>query len=141
MKPKHQRLLFVLFCVVCLSASALVAMQALRENVVFFYAPSELAGKPVGQRVRIGGLVEEGSMSHDGQRVRFRITDDAQAVDVEYSGLLPSLFREGQGVVAEGIYAGGERFTATRILAKHDERYMPPEVAEKLKETGRWKGQ
>jgi cytochrome c-type biogenesis protein CcmE len=115
---------------------------ALRDNIVFFYGPSELAQKAPheGQRLRIGGLVKQGSLKHEGEStVRFAVTDTKQEVEVTYTGLLPDLFREGQGVVAEGTLRGDKIFLADSILAKHDERYMPREVADALKKQGVWR--
>lgn len=142
MRPKTQRLWFVSVSVVLLSAAALLAASALRENIVFFYTPSEIALKKpaIGQRIRLGGLVEQGSLKTDRDRIDFIITDGTATLPVTYSGTLPSLFREGQGAVAEGSMAEDGHFAATRILAKHDENYMPRAVAEKLKQSGHWHG-
>jgi cytochrome c-type biogenesis protein CcmE len=120
-------------------ASALV-LSAFQDNLVFFHSPSDLAAEPIPpERVfRLGGLVEEGSVTRDGNTIRFRVTDLAQSVPVSYSGLLPDLFREGQGVVAEGRLTADGRFVASNVLAKHDENYMPPEVADSLKRAGHW---
>jgi len=124
-------------------ATALVLM-AFEDNIVFFYSPTDLVEKdaPVGRRLRIGGLVEADSVRRldGGLRIEFRVTDLAHAVPVSYEGLLPDLFREGQGVVAEGTLSAGGVFLASEVLAKHDENYMPPEVAEALKKSGQWKG-
>lgn len=141
MKPKHQRLLFVSICVVFLCIAAILTMRAFRDNIVFFYSPSELQEQTIApqQRLRIGGLVAKGSIVHDeGDRIRFVITDGAANINVTYSGLLPNLFREEQGVVAEGTLSGADQFVADTILAKHDEKYMPREVVDALKRTGRW---
>ena len=116
--------------------------MALRDNIVFFYGPSELAQKAPheGQRLRIGGLVKQGSLVREGENtVRFAVTDTKQEVEVTYTGLLPDLFREGQGVVAEGTLGQDKVFHADSILAKHDERYMPREVADALKKQGVWR--
>jgi cytochrome c-type biogenesis protein CcmE len=117
---------------------------ALRDSIVFFYGPSELAAKapPPGTRLRIGGLVKSGSLTHEGSStVIFAVTDLKHDVEVSYTGLLPDLFREGQGVVAEGTVEGPSRFHADTVLAKHDERYMPKEVADKLKQEGTWRNE
>jgi cytochrome c-type biogenesis protein CcmE len=110
---------------------------------VFFHSPSELARKTFSpeQRLRIGGIVVEGSVARDsdGVTTRFGVSDLAATVEVSYRGILPDLFREGQGIVAEGHLRNGT-FVATEVLAKHDENYMPPEVAEALKKSGQWKG-
>jgi cytochrome c-type biogenesis protein CcmE len=115
-------------------------LSALSDNLVFFYSPTQVAEKHPGpdRRLRIGGLVEQGSVKKDGQEVRFIVTDLKQTVPVVYRGLLPDLFREGQGVIAEGTLGADGVFTAREVLAKHDEKYMPPEVAKALKESGRW---
>jgi cytochrome c-type biogenesis protein CcmE len=144
MTPKRRRLFILVAALGVLGLAALLALTALRENIVFFYSPTELQAKAVkpGQRVRIGGLVEDGSVMRvpGGTRLSFRITDLAQSVPVVYEGMLPDLFREGQGVVAEGALQADGTFRATRVLAKHDETYMPPEVAEALKKSGQWRG-
>ena len=120
-------------------ATALVA-AAFRDNLVFFYSPSELAARPViaAQRIRIGGLVENQTFAkEDGSHISFRVTDGKTDIAVTYDGILPDLFREGQGVVAEGRIKDGV-FVASTVLAKHDEKYMPPEVAAALKKSGHW---
>lgn len=128
-----------------LGAATALVLAATRDNLVFFYSPSDLQGRtlPADRAVRLGGLVEENSLERaaDGVTVRFRITDRAHAVPVVYRGLLPDLFREGQGVVAQGRLAGDGSFVATEVLAKHDETYMPPEVAAALKRAGQWQGE
>ncbi len=140
MKPKHKRLIFVGLGVGLLGLAAILVLSALKDSVVFFHTPSELAEKPVSadQRLRIGGLVEEGSVQRgDGAQVRFRVTDLANTVAISYEGILPDLFREGQGVVVEGRMRDGV-LVADQVLAKHDENYMPPEVADALKQSGQW---
>ena len=124
------------------TGAAALALSALRDTMVFFYSPTELAEKPPkpGARLRIGGLVEEGSVLREGEHVRFRVTDLSNTVPVAYTGVLPDLFREGQGIVVEGTPGPDGIFAATRVLAKHDETYMPPEVAEALKKSGQWRG-
>jgi cytochrome c-type biogenesis protein CcmE len=122
------------------TATALVLI-AFNDNLVFFYSPSDLAQKAVGpeRRIRIGGLVENQSLvKEDSRRVAFRVTDGKSELKVVYDGLLPDLFREGQGVVAEGKLRGDGIFVASSVLAKHDEKYMPPEVADALKRSGHW---
>ena len=141
MKPKHQRLLFVIFSVVFLVVAVLLTLQAFRENIVFFYSPSDVMEKQVekGRTIRIGGLVEQGSLVRgDGDQVRFTVTDGKNSLTVSYQGLLPNLFREGQGVVAEGQLDDAKHFMARSILAKHDETYMPKEVVDALKRSGHW---
>jgi cytochrome c-type biogenesis protein CcmE len=138
-KRKHKRLTFVVLGLGILGAAAALILTALDESVTFFRSPSELVSDAsVGDlRLRLGGLVEEGSVARDGTEVRFRVTDMQAAVPVVYSGILPDLFREGQGVVAEGRMHDGV-FVADEVLAKHDENYMPPEVADALKKSGQW---
>ncbi len=144
MKRKHRRLAFVAAAMAALGVAAALVLVAFEDSLVFFYSPSDLAEKdvPEGRRVRIGGLVEEGSVRRlaDGLTVEFRVTDLAAAVPVIYTGVLPDLFREGQGVVTEGVLRADGVFKADGVLAKHDETYMPPEVAEALKRSGQWRG-
>mgnify|MGYP001405740167 CR=1 FL=1 len=139
MKPKHRRLTFVVIGLALLGVAAALVLSALEESIVFFHSPSELAASEAlpERRLRVGGLVEEGSVVQGGATVTFRITDLANTVPVAYTGILPDLFREGQGVVAEGHMDKGV-FVADQVLAKHDETYMPPEVAEALKRSGQW---
>jgi len=141
MKRKHKRLTFVMIGLLLLGSSAALILTAFEDNIVFFYSPTELVDKKPdpAQRLRIGGLVMAGSVEKlAGAVVTFTITDTAKTVTVQYKGILPDLFREGQGVVAEGYLKGGV-FQADEVLAKHDENYMPPEVAEALKKSGQWK--
>ena len=141
MSPKAKRLLVVVAITALLGIAVMLVLGALRENIVFFYTPTDIAtsGTKSGQPLRLGGLVKEGSVTIDGLRSVFTVTDGKVDVTVLYDNALPSLFREGQGVVAEGLMDNG-KFIATNVLAKHDENYMPAEVAEKLKSTGVWKG-
>ncbi len=141
MTPKRKRLWLLLGSLAVLGVAATLVLTALNDNIVFFYSPTQLAEKKPGpaQRLRIGGLVQEGSIKKQGQDVRFTVTDLQKTVDVTYRGLLPDLFREGQGVIAEGTLGADGVFIAREVLAKHDEKYMPPEVAKALKESGRWK--
>jgi len=143
MKRKHKRLTFVGIAMLLLGAAAALVLTAFEENIVFFYSPTDLiAKKPAAsQRLRIGGLVEDDSVEKPGGgTVIFRVTDTANAVPVRFKGILPDLFREGQGVVVEGRYDGAT-FVADEVLAKHDENYMPPEVADAIKKSGQWKGE
>ncbi len=144
MKRKHRRLAFVVAGMVLLGAAAALVLSAFEDSLVFFYSPSDLAAKgiPDGRRFRVGGLVEEGSVKRlaDGLTVEFVVTDLVETVPVSYRGPLPDLFREGQGVIAEGVLTAGGVFRADGVLAKHDETYMPPEVADALKRSGQWKG-
>lgn len=122
-----------------LSLAAILVMFAFRSSIVFFHTPSDIADSKVtpGQRFRLGGLVEKGSVVRGaGQDVKFTVTDTLKSVPVSFSGILPDLFREGQGVVAEGRIEPDGHFAADSVLAKHDETYMPPEVARALKEKG-----
>ena len=141
MKRKYKRLTFVVIGVGLLGAAAGLVLSALDQSLSFFRSPTELVEQPqLGERrVRLGGLVEEGSIERgDGGTIRFRVTDLVHGIAVSYHGLLPDLFREGQGVVAQGRLENGV-FVADEILARHDETYMPPEVSEALKKSGQWK--
>ena len=141
MTRKQRRLMLIgaAGAVLCLAAG--LVLFALRDTIVFFYGPTEIAEKGVapGTRMRLGGLVEKDSVVRGpGQRVTFSVTDSRTAVKVSYEGLLPDLFREGQGVVTEGVFQGAGQFRADSVLAKHDETYMPREVADTLKKQGHW---
>ena len=145
MTRKQRRLTLVLACLAGLGAATGLTLTAFQDNLVFFIPPSEIAAKAVpGRSFRLGGLVEAGSLTKENRDnkplARFRVTDGAAFVTVEYVGILPDLFREGQGIVAEGAYQSDGVFKATRVLAKHDEKYMPKEVADALKEQGEWRG-
>ncbi|MFT4520451.1 MAG: cytochrome c-type biogenesis protein CcmE [Halioglobus sp.] len=137
---RKQRLYLVLFVVIFSSAATALVTYALRGNINLFYPPSEVAaGKaPVGQAIRVGGMVVEGSLKRSDEtlEVRFELTDYASVVAVTYSGILPDLFGEGQGAVASGKLSSVGVLEATEILAKHDENYMPPEVADALEKSG-----
>ena len=136
MKRKHKRLTFVLIALLLLSSAAALILTAFEDNIVFFYSPTELKDKNPNpnQRLRIGGLVKMGSIKRPaGSSITFSITDTAKTVQVRYKGILPDLFREGQGIVAEGRWTG-QIFQADEVLAKHDENYMPPEVKAALEE-------
>jgi cytochrome c-type biogenesis protein CcmE len=140
---KQKRLTIIAGMGAVLLASVLLVMSALRDKIVFFYTPTEIVaeGKAApGQRVRIGGLVKEGSLVKDGENVSFIVTDTGQDLNVRYKGILPDLFREGQGVVSEGTVEKDGVFVADTVLAKHDENYIPKEVADALKEQGVWQG-
>ena len=139
---KQKRAALILAGLALLGIAAGLVLYALRDTIVFFYTPSELAEKNVqpGQRFRLGGLVEKGSIiKGEGMTVRFVVTDTVKAVPVSYNGQLPDLFREGQGVVTEGKLDGSGNFVADTVLAKHDETYMPKDVADRLKQMGVWK--
>jgi cytochrome c-type biogenesis protein CcmE len=140
---KQKRLTIIAGMGAVLLASVLLVMSALRDKIVFFYTPTEIVagGKAApGQRIRIGGLVKEGSLVKDGENVSFIVTDTEQDLNVRYKGILPDLFREGQGVVSEGAVEGDGVFIADTVLAKHDENYIPKEVADALKDKGVWQG-
>jgi len=141
MTRKQKRLAFIGGIGVVLMAAVLLVMFALKDEIVFFYTPSDILtdGKAApGQRIRLGGLIENGSIRRDGQNVTFVVTDTDREMTVSYTGILPDLFREGQGVVAEGVLGPGGAMAADTVLAKHDENYIPKEVAEALKEKGVW---
>ena len=138
---KQKRLILIAAALAVLGSGLGLILVALRDNVVFFYSPTELTEKHIapGQSLRVGGLVKEGSaQKHDGDRIDFIVTDLKQDVAVSYAGALPDLFREGQGVVIEGALDMPGHFKATTVLAKHDETYMPRDVADKLKAQGLW---
>ncbi len=136
MKPRHKRIAMVAGGVCALGIAAALVLTAFEKNLVFFYTPSQVAANeaPQGRSFRIGGLVTPGSVQRqaDGVTVNFVVTDTAQSIPVAYRGVLPDLFREGKGVVAQGRLGVDGRFTASEVLAKHDENYMPPEAAEAL---------
>lgn len=135
MKPRHQRLLGLLAMLALLAVAGGLALQAFRQNLVFFVTPSEIARgeAPAGTRFRLGGLVAPGSVRREAGGLHFTVTDGARDVAVNYRGPLPDLFREGKGVVAQGRLTGLQ-FIADEVLAKHDENYMPPEAAAALKQ-------
>ena len=141
MTRKKRRLYFVLAGMTVLGIAAALVLMSFQDSLVFFRSPSDLVEKPIpaGRNLRLGGHVEEGSIDSQGVTHRFRVTDLNETVPVTFDGLLPDLFREGQGVVAEGFLTEEGLFIATNVLAKHDENYMPPEVAEALKKSGQWK--
>ena len=142
MTRKQQRLSLLALGMAALGGATAMVLVAFNDNLVFFYSPSDLKAKAVApdRRVRIGGLVEKESLARgsNGRQVSFRVTDGAAEIGVVYEGLLPDLFREGQGVVAEGRLRTDGVFAATTVLAKHDENYMPREVVEALKKSGHW---
>jgi cytochrome c-type biogenesis protein CcmE len=141
LKPKHRRLVLVGLSLATLAVAAFLVLRALNENLVFFYSPTMVVEKKpaADQRFRIGGLVEAGSVEKAGGQASFRLTDGEHTIRVVYAGALPDLFREGQGIVADGALSREGVFQAREVLAKHDENYMPPEVADALKKSGRWK--
>lgn len=144
MTRKGRRLAIISAAGFTLAIAVGLILFALRDSIVFFYGPTEMAEKapPRGTHLRIGGLVKRGSLTHDGSStVVFAVTDLKHDIKVSYTGLLPDLFREGQGVVAEGTVEGPGLFHADTVLAKHDERYMPKDVADKLKQQGTWRNE
>lgn len=140
MTPRRQRMLVVGLVVAGVAAAVGLSLRAFQENLLYFYTPTQaLAGEPpAGKRFRLGGLVEEGSVRRESgsMEVRFQVRDNQQEMTVAYSGVLPDLFRDGQGVIAMGHLEPGGVFRADEVLAKHDENYMPPEVAESLAAQG-----
>jgi cytochrome c-type biogenesis protein CcmE len=140
MKARKQKLALLTLALLALSGATLLVLNAFQSNIVFFFSPSEISqGKaPANTTFRVGGLVEQDSVkrSSDGLNIEFRITDLAQSLPVSYTGILPDLFREGQGVVAQGMLINGH-FQAEQVLAKHDENYMPPEAAAALEQAAR----
>jgi cytochrome c-type biogenesis protein CcmE len=138
---KKRRLAFVAALLATGAAVAGVIVYGLGQNTMYFRAPSDVAAKQVGEGVafRLGGLVEMGSLKHGtGAEVQFRVTDGKSSIPADFNGVLPALFREGQGVIATGAMDAKGTFIATEVLAKHDEKYMPPEVVDALKRSGRW---
>lgn len=136
MKPKSQRLILVSLAVIALIVAALLAMSAMREQAAFFYAPADVQrlGLPLDRAVRVGGMVQEGSLRRhqDGVTIDFVVHDETEhTIPVTFTGIVPNLFREGSGVVAEGRFQPDGRFVASEILAKHDENYMPPELSDR----------
>jgi len=140
---KQRRLYFVFLGMLALGAATALVLTAINDTLVYFYTPTDILAKHVGpdRRLRLGGLVEQGSVVKQGETVRFTVTDLTASLPVTYTGVLPDLFREGQGVVAEGRLDGKGMFLASEVLAKHDEKYMPKEVSEALKKSGRWQEQ
>ena len=136
MKPRHKRAAIVLGGLCAVGVAVALVLNAFNSNLVFFYTPSQVAAKeaPQGRTFRVGGLVESGSVQREGVTVRFQVTDTAKTVSVRYEGLLPDLFKEGKGVVAQGQLGTDGVFVAREVLAKHDENYMPPEAADAVQQ-------
>jgi len=136
MKPRHKRFAFIGLGLVVLGIATVLILNAFQSNLVFFFTPTQVVNGevPQGRSFRIGGMVEDGSLvrENDGLTVRFIVTDTAKRVPVTYKGILPDLFKEGKGAVAQGKLNGDGTFVASEVLAKHDENYMPPEAAEAL---------
>ena len=140
MTPKNNRLFGLMLFFIPLSLGVFFLMSALKSNIVYFISPSELVNSNnINQKLRLGGLVEEDSIIINGKLVKFRITDGNKSVLVQYNGILPDLFKEKQGVIVEGEF-DSLIFNASNLLAKHDENYIPKEVANSLKQQGLWKG-
>jgi len=137
-KPRYRRLGWILGGLAVLGVAAALVLNAFRSNLVFFYTPTQIAAKeaPQGRPFRVGGLVESGSLARDPNTltVHFRVTDTAKTIPVTYTGLLPDLFKEGKGVVAQGTLGSDGVFHASEVLAKHDENYMPPAAADAVKQ-------
>ena len=141
MTRKQRRLVLIGGGLGVLAVATALVLSAMRDSIVFFNSPTDVVEKHVqpGSRIRLGGLVKEGSVQRgDNLAVRFEVTDGNRAIAVSYQGILPDLFREGQGVIAEGTLEPGGGFKADSVLAKHDEKYMPKEVVDALKKQGRW---
>src|SRR3990172_13172407 len=138
MKPRQKRFMLVAIAVVAIAIAAGMALQALKGNLAYFFSPTQVVLKeaPIGKNLRLGGLVQEGSLQRedDGLTVHFLVTDLTETVAVVYTGILPDLFREGQGVVAQGRLGADGVFAATEVLAKHDENYMPPDAAHAIEQ-------
>jgi cytochrome c-type biogenesis protein CcmE len=141
MKPRHKKLTIIIASVAALGLSAALVLDAFQSNLVFFFSPTQVAANeaPKGKSFRIGGLVEEGSVKRqgDGVTVNFVVTDTAKVIPVVYTGILPDLFKEGKGVVAQGKLSSDGIFRADEVLAKHDENYMPPEAAAALEQASK----
>ena len=131
MKPRQKRAAIIVGALAALGVAVALVLNAFNSNLVFFYTPTQIASKeaPEGRTFRVGGLVEAGSVKREGVTVRFTVTDTAKTVPVRYEGVLPDLFKEGKGVVAQGQLGTDGVFAAREVLAKHDENYMPPEAA------------
>lgn len=140
MTRKKRRLYILLLCAIGVGSATALTLTAFQDNLVFFRSPSDIAREapPPGRAFRLGGLVEAGSVERGGATIRFRVTDGASTIPVTFTGVLPDLFREGQGVVAQGMMRPDGTFAAREVLARHDETYMPPEVADALKRSGHW---
>jgi len=136
MKPRHKRAALVLGVLSAVGVAVALVLNAFNSNLVFFYTPAQIAAKeaPQGRTFRVGGLVQAGSVQRDGVTVRFTVTDTVKTVPVRFEGVLPDLFKEGKGVVAQGQLGADGVFAAREVLAKHDENYMPPEAADALQQ-------
>jgi cytochrome c-type biogenesis protein CcmE len=141
LKPKTRRMIYILVLLSAIAFGVGVLLWNMRSHLEFFFTPSQLFEQKIleNQKIRIGGLIEAESIVRDEQKISFVLTDGQKKITVVYNGLPPALFREGQGMVARGFLKGDGIFSADELLAKHDERYMPPEVARALKEQGHWR--
>jgi cytochrome c-type biogenesis protein CcmE len=141
MKPRHKKIAIIAASVTALTFAAILVLNVFQSNLVFFFSPSQVVAKeaPIGKNFRIGGIVEEGSLKRQGSStiVNFAVTDTAETIKVVYTGILPDLFKEGKGVVAQGKIAEDGIFYADEVLAKHDENYMPPEAASALEQAAK----
>ena len=139
MKPRQKRLAIAAGVVCAVGVAAALVLNAFQSNLVFFYSPSQVAAHeaPSARTFRLGGLVEKGTLKRDGTKASFVVTDTAKSITVKYEGILPDLFKEGKGVVAQGKLAADGTFKASEVLAKHDENYMPPEAAHALDQAGK----
>ena len=143
-KTVKKRLTKFLLSLIIVSIAVLLIVYNLRDNIVYFYSPSDLIEENLnrGQIIRLGGLVETDSVFNESESIiHFKVSDGNEHINVKYEGILPNLFAEDKGVVVEGIYMNDGRFIANKVLAKHDENYMPPEVIQTLKDSGNWQGQ
>jgi len=136
LKPRHRRLAIIGLIALAIAAITALVLNAFQSNLVFFYSPTQVAANeaPKGRSFRIGGLVEPGSVQRQGVQVNFKVTDNLHQIPVRFEGVLPDLFKEGKGVVAQGQLGADGLFTAREVLAKHDENYMPPEAADALQQ-------
>jgi cytochrome c-type biogenesis protein CcmE len=141
MKPRHKKMAIIALSVTALTTAAILVLNVFQSNLVFFFSPSQVAANeaPIGKSFRIGGLVEEGSLKRQGNSttISFAVTDTAEVIPVMYTGILPDLFKEGKGVVAQGKMSDDGIFYADEVLAKHDENYMPPEAASALEQAAK----
>ena len=145
MNPKYRRLIIIIFIIITLGLATKLILMALEENIIYFFTPNEIKKKygnnaNIQNKIRVGGLVLENSVIKKGETTIFNITDRSHQIEVLFDGLLPDLFREGQGIVVEGKFQNN-KFIANQVLAKHDENYMPPEVADALIKSGVWQGE
>ena len=144
MTRKQRRMNFIILGLLILGIAAALVLNALEDKIVFFYSPTDIVAKkemPKTRQIRVGGLVKKGSWEKPtaGLKHKFSITDLRHEISISYKGIVPDIFREGQGVVVLGKFQADGRFRADEVLAKHDEKYMPPEVAEALKKSGKWR--